>query len=92
MNRASKLEELDRIVEGAGERVPGEEWVEGGGGKRVVHTLRAVIVVVDLTKSINMKDFKPSRLSVVTSMLKLFFKRAKENTPIIKFALAIVEN
>lgn len=66
--------------------------MEGRGGKRIVHTLRAVIVVVDLTKSINMKDFKPSRLSVVTSMLKLFFKRAKENTPIIKFALAIVEN
>jgi hypothetical protein len=39
-----------------------------------------------------MKDFKPSRLSVVTSMLKYFFKKAKENTPIIKFALAIVEN
>lgn len=25
-------------------------------------------------------------------MLKYFFKRAKENTPIIKFALAVVEN
>lgn len=92
MNRTSKLEELDRIVQGAEERVSGEEGGEERGGKRVVHTLRAVIVVVDLTKSINMKDFKPSRLSVVTSMLKLFFKRAKENTPIIKFALAIVEN
>ena len=49
-------------------------------------------MVIDLTKSINMKDFKPSRLSVVTSMLKFYFKKAKENTPIIKFALAIVEN
>jgi hypothetical protein len=57
----------------------------------LVHTIRAVIVVIDLTKSINMKDFKPSRLSIVTSMLKYFLKKAKESTPIIKFAFAIVE-
>ena len=56
----------------------------------MVHTLRAVIAVIDLTRSINMKDFKPSRLSAVTTMLKVFFKRAKENTPIVKFALAVV--
>jgi len=48
-------------------------------------------VVIDLTKSINMKDFKPSRLSIVTSMLKYFLKKAKESTPIIQFAFAIVE-
>lgn len=45
-----------------------------------------------MTKSINMKDFKPSRLSVVTSMIKYYIKKAKQNTPIIKFAFAIVEN
>jgi hypothetical protein len=38
-----------------------------------------------------MKDFKPSRLSIVTSMLKYFLKKAKESTPIIQFAFAIVE-
>jgi transcription initiation factor TFIIH subunit 2 len=88
--RLSKAEEVELIVQRAGEEVEETLAVERVG--RVVHTLRAVIVVIDLTKSINMKDFKPSRLSVVISMLKLFFKRAKENTPIIKFALAIVEN
>ena len=40
---------------------------------------------------INMKDFKPSRLSAVTTMLKYYFKQAKSKTSVIKFALGIVE-
>ena len=53
--------------------------------------MRSIIIVIDMTKSMNMKDFKPSRLSIATSMIKQFIKKAKENTPIVKFALAIGE-
>ena len=30
---------------------------------KLMHTMRAVVVIVDVTKSMGMKDFKPSRLS-----------------------------
>jgi hypothetical protein len=90
IQKLSKADEVDQIVSRAGDEVV--ESSAPAKKNQIVHTLRAVIVVIDLTKSINMKDFKPSRLSIVTSMIKYFFRRAKENTPIIKFALAIVEN
>lgn len=90
IQKMSKVDEVDLIVSRAADEVA--EIVAPEKKNQIVHTLRAVIVVIDLTKSINMKDFKPSRLSTVTTMLKYFFKRAKENTPIIKFALAVVEN
>ena len=38
-----------------------------------------------------MKDFKPSRLSAVTTMLKYYFKEAKSKTSVMKFVLGIVE-
>lgn len=88
IGRGNKADEVQRIVDTVKEQELEEGEVNRPRG--AVHTLRAVIVVIDLTKSINMKDFKPSRLSVVTTMLKFFLRRAKDNTPIIKFALAIV--
>ena len=39
------------------------EEEEGGRQSRLVHTMRAVVVVIDVTKSMAMKDFKPSRLA-----------------------------
>lgn len=53
--------------------------------------MRAVFIALDMTKTIQMKDFKPSRLSVATQMIKHFIKRSKETTPIIKYAFAVVE-
>lgn len=58
----------------------------------LVHAMRAMMIVVDMTRSIQMKDFKPSRLSITLQMIKLLIKLAKDATPVIKFALAIVEN
>ena len=36
-----------------------------------------------------MKDFKPSRLSVSLQMVKSFIKKAKDQTPIVKFAIGV---
>lgn len=85
----TKGEEIENILKAVDRPAETEEVRTSS---PLVHAMRAVIVVVDLTKSINMKDFKPSRLSVVTGMLKFFFRKAKESTPIIKFAFAIGEN
>lgn len=53
--------------------------------------MRAIFIVLDLTKPIQMKDFKPSRLSVSVQMIKNYLKKSKEETPIIKYSFAIVE-
>lgn len=44
-----------------------------------------------MTQSMQIKDFKPSRLSVTVHMIKNFILKAKDLTPVIKFGLAIVE-
>ncbi len=86
----NKVDEVDQILQKVNEQI--YQPLSQHKKNQIVHTIRAVAIIIDLTKSINMKDFKPSRLSVVTSMLKYFIKKAKQNTPIIKFTLAIVEN
>lgn len=86
----NKVDEVDQILQKVNEQI--HQPLSQHKKNQIVHTIRAVAIIIDLTKSINMKDFKPSRLSVVTSMLKYFIKKAKQNTPIIKFTLAIVEN
>jgi hypothetical protein len=53
--------------------------------------MRAILIVFDMTKSIQIKDFKPSRLSVASQMIKLFIKKSKDQTPIVKYSLAVVE-
>ena len=56
------MQDIDDIVyEGGIEMIAEEE--EGGRQSRLVHTMRAVVVVIDVTKSMAMKDFKPSRLA-----------------------------
>lgn len=90
MQKIDRTEEIDQLLMQANE--PEVQPINQACTRTTVHAFRAVIVVIDLTKSVNMKDFKPSRLSIITTMLKLFFRKAKENTPVIKFALAIVEN
>lgn len=73
MQGGSKTEEVDRIV---------DENIRGGhldpttrqeSGKReapLVHTMRAVVIIVDMTKSIGMKDFKPSRLAAAVLAIR----------------------
>ena len=51
--------------------------------------MRAVIVVIDLSKTIELKDFKPSRFSVVCKMIKLFMKLLKEKNPLVQFSLMV---
>ena len=53
--------------------------------------MRAVFIVLDMTKTIQMKDFKPSRLSVATQMIKQFIKKSKQSTPFIMYSFSIVE-
>jgi hypothetical protein len=53
--------------------------------------MRAVFIVIDMTKTIQMKDFKPSRLSIATQMIKHFIKKSKETTPMIMYSFSIVE-
>ena len=53
--------------------------------------MRAVFIALDMTKTIQMKDFKPSRLSVATQMIKHFIKKSKESTPIIQYSFSVVE-
>jgi hypothetical protein len=52
--------------------------------------MRAVFIALDMTKTIQMKDFKPSRLSVATQMIKHFIKKSKESTPIIQYSFSVV--
>ena len=45
--------------------------------EKIHHPMRAVFIALDMTKTIQMKDFKPSRLSVATQMIKNFIKKSK---------------
>lgn len=56
-----------------------------------LNLIRAVFIILDLTQSMQIKDFKPSRLSISLQMIKNFIKKAKDSTPVVKFSLAVVE-
>jgi hypothetical protein len=45
--------------------------------EKIHHPMRAIFIALDMTKTIQMKDFKPSRLSVATQMIKNFIKKSK---------------
>jgi hypothetical protein len=51
--------------------------------------MRAVVIILDVTKSITMKDFKPSRQAAAVIALREFIKKYKQSTPIAIAALGL---
>ena len=44
--------------------------------------MRGVVVIIDVTKSMAMKDFKPSRLATAVLAIRDFLSLFKQSTPI----------
>jgi hypothetical protein len=72
-----RVNELSHMMEEI--RINNDDHKDKGLDKEQVmhHPMRAVFIALDMTKTIQMKDFKPSRLSVATQMIKNFIKKSK---------------
>ena len=51
--------------------------------------MRGVVVIIDVTKSMGMKDFKPSRLAAAVSSVKEYLRLLKQSTPVAMAALGL---
>lgn len=51
--------------------------------------MRAVVVIIDVTRSMGMKDFKPSRLSAAVVAVREYLRLLKQSTPIAVAALGL---
>lgn len=54
--------------------------------------MRAVVIILDVTKSMGMKDFKPSRLAAAVISIREFLRRLKQSTPVAVAALGLSSN
>ena len=52
--------------------------------------MRAIFIAIDLSDSINIKDIKPSRLSVTIEMIRRLIRTIRDKTPICKFIIGKV--
>jgi hypothetical protein len=51
--------------------------------------MRAVVVIIDVSRSMGMKDFKPSRLAAALLAVREFLSIYQQSTPIAMAGLAI---
>jgi hypothetical protein len=54
--------------------------------------MRALFIAIDMTESMHITDFKPSRFGVSVEMMRRLIKQMKDTTPLCKFMIAKVEN
>lgn len=54
--------------------------------------MRAVVIILDVTKSMGMKDFKPSRLAAAVISIRKYLHILKQSTPLALAALGLSSN
>ena len=91
MRKEDKLLQVEKIIQKGGVDEVAEQLPMRRKSK-LMHTMRAVVVIVDVTKSMGMKDFKPSRLSASVVAVRQFLRLFKQSTPIAIAGLGLASN
>lgn len=89
----SKLHELEKKLNEAQVTLENEKVQHGGLNNNVrKHLVRSVMVIIDVSKSMKMKDFKPSRIAITLQCLKFYIKKIFDINPITYICIAIAED
>lgn len=53
------------------------------------HLIRSILVVIDTNKSMELKDFKPSRIALTLQCLRFFINKVFDTNPITYLSVAV---
>lgn len=88
----SKLHEMEKKLNEAQITLESERDSHGGSSQSTRrHLVRSVMVVIDVTKSMKLKDFKPSRIAITLQCLKFYIKKIFDINPIAYICIGIAE-
>lgn len=65
--------------------------VKEPGFETVKHLIRSILIIIDNTKTMKIKDFKPSRIALTVKYLKMFITKIMDINPITFIAIAVAE-